>query len=344
MAYAKLYEQGWGEDINTEDEEEEEWSDKLGSVSFLSDDIEENTYLEQARKGEIAQGLSTGWRDIDEYFRLKPNSINIGLGYDGVGKSVFMLSLATASSVLHDWKWGMVMPENRTAMSRRRLIETKSGRPIESFKREPLMFDKQIQESRESFKIISNKKHYSISDVIDMGKRLYEYYGINALLIDPWNFFKVSGDGYGHNNEMLSQLRVFAESYCSVYVMAHPSSFTPRNSKDADGYLQAPSKYSIQGGADFPYRVDDFFITHRIVNHSDREVKRTMQFIAEKVKERETGGQVHDMGDYSSLIYETRHGFTGYWDSNGDNPMYKALKSKTEIREKLIGISPEEAF
>ena len=69
-----------------------------------------------------------------------------------------------------------------------------------------------------------------------------------------------------------------------------------------------------------------------------------MQFIAEKVKEQETGGKVHDSGDYSSLIYETRHGFTGYWDSNGDNPMYKALKAKTEIREKLIGISPEEAF
>ena len=149
------------------------------------------------------------------------------------------------------------MPENKTGMSRRRLVECISGRRIQSFKDEPALFDKYVQESREAFKIISNKKHYSIKDVIEMGKRLYEYYGIKNLLIDPYNFFKVEGNGYSHNNDILSQLRVFAESYCSVTVMAHPSSFAPRNNKDEHGYLGAPSKYSIQGGADFPYRVDN---------------------------------------------------------------------------------------
>lgn len=352
QAYAKLYEMGYGiddeEEVSKEKIEELDWEEQLDSLLFLSNDIEENTYLEQARKGEIEQGLSTGWRDLDEYYRLKENSFNMGLGYDGVGKSVFMLSLASASKVLHDWKWGMVMPENRTAMSRRRLIECMSGRTIESFNNEPLQFDKYVQESRDFFKIISNKKHYSIADVIEMGKRLYEVYGIKALLIDPYNFFKVTGDSYSHNNDILSELRVFSESYCSVFVMAHPSSFAPRNNKDEHGYLQAPSKYSIQGGADFPYRVDDFFITHRVVNHEDDNVRRTMQFIAEKIKETETGGKVHDSGDYSRLTWNNKKGFTGYWDSNGDNPMYKALMSKMGVRAQaksgLPLINPEDAF
>lgn len=348
-AYAKLYEMGYGIDKKDKKTSEKkmvkvEWSGQLESLSFLSDDVEENGYLEQARKDEVPLGLSTGWRDIDENFRLKPNSLNVGLGYDGVGKSVFMLSIATASNLLHDWKWGMVMPENKTAMSRRRLIETKSGRKVTHFKNNEITFDKLVKESRDSFKIISNKKHYSVSNVIDMGKRLFEVYGINALLIDPYNFFKVEGNSYSHNNEMLSELRVFAESYCSVYIMAHPSSFTPRNSKDELGYLQPPNKYSIQGGADFPYRVDDFFITHRVVNHEDDDVRRTMQFIAEKIKETETGGKVHNSGDYSSLIYETRKGFTGYWDSNGDNPMYQHKLSKMGVRAQLKNMTPEEAF
>ena len=351
-AYAKLFEMGYGVEsdkvITKEVIEDEDWEDQLDTLSFLSDDIEENTYLEQARKDEISLGLSTGWRDIDEHFRFKPNSLNIGLGYDGVGKSVFMLSMAVASNTLHDWKWGMIMPENKTAMSRRRLVESKTGKMIVDFKDSPAMFDKYVQESRESFKIMSNKKHYSMEDVIDMGKRLYEVYGINALLIDPWNFFKVEGDAYGHNNKILSQLRVFSESYCSVYIMAHPSSFAPRNSKDELGYLTAPNKYAIQGGADFPYRVDDFFITHRVVNHTDRDVRRSMQFIMEKVKEVETGGKVHSQGEFSSLIYENRKGFTGYWDSNGDNPMYKDIMSRKGVRAKLKSglpfITPEEAF
>jgi hypothetical protein len=348
-AYAKLYEMGHGveeddDKLSDKQKTEKDWQVQIESLSFLSDSVEENGYLEQARKDEVEQGLSTGWRDVDEYLRLKPNSLNVGLGYDGVGKSVFMLALANASNTLHDWKWGMVMPENKTGMSRRRLIETKTGKVITDYKHDAGLYDKYVKESRENFKIISNKKHYSISDVIDMGKKLYEVYGVDAFLIDPYNFFKVEGNAYSHNNEMLSQLRVFAESYCSVYVMAHPSSFAPRNSLDALGHLQAPDKYSIQGGADFPYRVDDFFVIHRVVNHDDPDVRRTMQIIAEKIKETETGGKVHNAGEYSSLIYETRNGFTGYWDSNGDNPMYKAMTAKLGVRAQVKRMTAEEAF
>lgn len=348
QAYAKLYELGHGieegKKVSAKKGDKIEWGDQLESLSFLSDDVEENTYLDQARKDEISLGLSTGWRDLDEYMRLKPNSLNFGLGYDGVGKSVFMLSIAMASNVLHGWRWGMIMPENKTAMSRRRLVEAKTGKLITDFKDSPVMFDKYLQETREDFKIISNKKHYSMEDVIEMGKRLYEVYGINALLVDPFNFFRVDGDEYSQNNKILSQLRVFAESYCSVYVMAHPSSFAPRNSKDEQGYLQAPNKYSIQGGANFPYRVDDFFTVHRVVNHSDAEVRKTVQVIVEKVKETETGGKVHNQGEYSSLVFENRKGFQGYFDSYGDNPMYKAIQAKLGVRGQMKTKSPEEAF
>ena len=349
VAYAKLYEDGHGIEGDSvskskDEEEEEDWEESLENLSFLSDSIEENSYLDQARKGEINQGLSTGWADIDEYYRFKPNSLNIGLGYDGVGKSVFMLSMAAASHILHDWKWGMVMPENRTAMSRRRLVETLSGRSIDSFKESPILFEKYLQQSREAFHIISNKKHYSIKDVIEMGKRLYEVEGINCLLIDPYNFFKVEGNAYSHNNEILSELRVFAEQYCAVQIMAHPSSTSPRTNIDEYGYLKPPSKYSIQGGADFPYRVDDFFVVHRVVNHTDYEVKRTMQFIVEKVKEVETGGQRHNKDEYSELIYEERNGFLGYWDTKGNNPMYAAIKSRQGVRAQMKGMTPAEAF
>ena len=342
IAYAKLYEEGHGveseeKSLSNKKQAKLDWSESLDNLTFLSDDIEENGYLEQARKGEVDQGLSTGWRELDKYFRLKPNSLNIGLGYDGVGKSVFMLSIAAASSVLHDWKWGMVMPENKTAMSRRRLVESLSGRSIKDFKDSPQLFEMYVQKARENFFIISNKKHYSIKDVIQMGKRLYEEKKIDALLIDPYNFFKVEGNGYSYNNEILSELRVFAEEYCSVYIMAHPSSTSPRTNKDEHGYLMPPSKYSIQGGADFPYRVDDFFVIHRIVNHTDNEVKRTMQFIMEKVKEVETGGQRHDLYDYSSLIFEERGGFLGYWDENGDNPMYQAIKARQNFKSQSRG-------
>ena len=349
-AYKALYRDGHATDdseveVDDDLEDEIEFKEGVDELSFLSDEQEENEYLEQAVKGQIAQGKSTGWLSLDEHMRLKENSFNMGIGYDGVGKSVFMLSLACASSVLHNWKWGMIMPENRTAMSRRRLVEAMYGRGIKSYHNEEDLFNERVLDSRERFKIISNKKHYSIKDVLKMGKRMYEVHGIKALLIDPYNFFKVEGNGYSHNNEILSQIRVFAEKYCAVWVMAHPSSNAPRNNKDEEGFLKAPSKYSVQGGADFPYRVDDFFVTHRVVNHPDKETMRTMQVIVEKVKETETGGGVHSNEDYTGLLFESRDGFLGYWDEEGNNPMYTAIQNKLKLTQgSVITVSPEEAF
>lgn len=346
LAYKALYQAGHGVDMDDSEQKTEEevdledWQTKLEKMEFLSDEVEENTYLEQARKGEIQQGLSTGWPVLDKHFRLKEKTLDFGLGFDGVGKSVFMLNLAYASKVLHDWKWGMIMPENKTAMSRRRLLEIASGKVITDFRNDRMVFAKYLEEVRKNFFIMSNKRHYTIKEVLQMGKRLYEEYGINALLIDPYNFFKVTGNGYSHNNEILSEMRVFAETYCSIYVMAHPNSTSARDNFDANGYLTMPNKYNIQGGADFPYRVDNFFVTHRITNHQDYEARRIMQIKVDKIKEIETGGMVHGKDDYTSLIYESRHGFLGYWDEDGNNPIYNRMQMQNQIR----GINPEEAF
>lgn len=326
VAYAKLYEQGYGADIDKKKLESMEWEEVLQNMEFVSTPEEEEEYLEQARKDEIPLGLPTGWAELDEYHRIKKNSLNMGIAYDGVGKSLFLNALAVATNTLHGLKWGMAVPENKTAVTRRRLMELKTGQEIKKFKENSDNYSKVKKWAFDNFKIVTNQKHYSLKDVIEMGKRMYEHYGIDVMLIDPYNFFKVEGrNGYSWNNDILSQLRVFADKYCSVYVMAHPSSDAPRKKKDAQGYLMPPAAYDIQGGADFPYRVDDFFILHRIKNHEDPEIRRTMQLIMHKVKEDETGGRVHSLGEYTELIYKKNHDFLGYWDNSGNNPMFEAM-------------------
>jgi len=337
-AYKKLNEMGFGDgkyasksgrsakSIQIAAKAQEELENSIEDLTFVSTREEEVEFLRRSVENKIPVGLTTGWKDLDEYFRFKQNSFNMGIGYDGVGKSVLMLSLAAASNLLHDWKWGMVLPENRTAMSRRRLIECMSGKTIDQFQNAPKEYNKYLDKAMNDFHIVANRHHYSLKDAIEMGKKLYEHYGINALLIDPWNFFKSGGkDTYSWNNEILSELRVFAEQYCSVYVMAHPSSESPRKNVDESGYLKAPRSYDIQGGADFPYRVDDFFVFHRILNHPSKEVQRTMQFIVHKVKEVETGGKRHTLGEYTALRWMEKDGFLGYWDEHNNNPMYSSL-------------------
>lgn len=326
-AYAKLFDEGYG----TEDDGHEEVH------QFLSSEIEENDYLDQAIKGEIEYGLSTGWKALDEYMRVKKNSLNLGIGYEGIGKSVFMTSFMSANSLLHGWRWGLIAPENKNAVNRKRFVEALSGKPISYFKDDREQYEKILQFSRDRFKIIANKEHYSLKDIIEKGKKLYEYEGIDALLIDPFNFFAVDGDGYRHDNDILSKFRVFTENYCSVYIMAHPNSTSARTNMDKEGYLQPPSRYDVQGGSNFAYRVDDVFIYHRLVNHPNITVRSTMQVIVEKVKELDTGGKRHDKDTYSSLIWEERDGFTGYWDEFGNNPMYTSLTSKQGAKRSGLG-------
>ncbi|MCK5017968.1 MAG: bifunctional DNA primase/polymerase [Candidatus Peribacteraceae bacterium] len=326
-AYAKLFKEGHGDEEGEEEETE---------IDFLSSTTEENEYLDQARKGEIEHGLTMGWGVLDEYLRIKRNSVNLGIGVDNVGKSVFMSSLMASSSILHGWKWGIVAPENKTPLTRQRSIEVMSGKPITYFKDRDNMYNEYLKYSREKFNIVANKHHYSIVDVLKKGIKMYEYNGIDALLIDPYNFFAVEGDGYSNDNNILSKLRVFSERYCSVYVMAHPYSNFTRDSKnkDKEGFLKAPTKYDAQGGSNFAYRVDDVFTMHRIINHPSDEIRKIMQFITGKIKEYHTGGRPHDIGDYSELVWETRDGFTGYWDTDGNNPMYKNLLARRGV-EKL---------
>ncbi len=337
-AYKKLNEMGFGDgkyssksgagskNFQTETKSREELDKSLDNFTFLSTQEEESDFLKRSVEDKIQLGLTTGWTDLDEYFRFKENTFNMGIGYDGVGKSVLMTSLAAASNTLHQWKWGIVAPENKTAMTRRRLIEVMSGKQIKDFNNAPKEYNKYLKRAMDDFYIVANRHHYNIKDVIEMGVRLFEYYGINALLIDPWNFFKVGGkDSYSWNNEVLSELRVFAEKYCSVYAMAHPASESPRKNKDESGYLKSPSAYDIEGGASFPYRVDDFFIFHRVLNHPSREVQRTMQFIVHKIKEEETGGKRHTLGEYTPLRWMEKDGFTGYFDEHNNNPMMKYL-------------------
>ena len=337
--YAKLYEDGFG----TEEEEE----DDEVTLTFLSDEIEENTYLDQARKGEIPQGLSTGWSKLDNNFKLKLNSFVFILGLDNIGKSTFLSSLMVATNTLHSLKWGISSPEARNSVTRRNLIEATAGKKIVDFKDSPAKYSMLLKESRDNFFIINNKKHWTIDEILEKGKILYEQYKIDFLLIDPFSFYAGSGE-YGTDNGVLSKIRVFVETYCSVVVVDHPYTGFTRTEKDESGYLRIPSKYDASGGNSKANRTDDFISLHRIINHTDRNIRSMMQICVGKVKDKSTGGEPHLDGEYSSLLYESRKGFIGYWDDSGNNPMYEAMMSKKGVRDQMKGnvptVTPEEAF
>ena len=318
--------------------------DEDGGLSddALSSEEDEMDYLEQALEDRIELGLKTGWDGLDENFRLKRNSVNIFLGFDGVGKSLLMSSIMTASNVMHDWKWIIAAPENQAHTNRRRIIEAFSGKSLKNLNKNRTFFNKLKDKAFDDFKIFKTNKHYTVDEVLEKCAKMYEENPVDAILLDPINYFRIEGSNkYEANNEMLSKLRVFASKYCAIFVCAHPISEATRTSLDEEGYLKACSPYLIQGGANWSYRVDNFVVFHRIKNHTDPEIRRTMQFIVTKVKEEETGGSVHSLGEYSKLIFQENNGFTGYFDEFGNSPLYDALKGR---QSSIPTVNPTEAF
>ena len=332
VAYGKLYDMGYGVDVDEEDE---------GDFKFLSTYEQENEYLEQLRKGEVPVGVSTGWHALDQNFKWKKNTFYFWLGLDNIGKSTLSASMTVASNVLHGYKWGIHSPEALVHTTRRNLLEAEAGKKVSDMSKAEK--DDLIKSSRSNFYIISNDKHYTITDVLLKGKKLYERYGIDFLILDPFSFYSGSGS-FTEDTDVLSKIRVFCQKYCSVVVVDHPFTQFTRTGKGDDGFLRIPRKYDASGGNSKANRCDDFICFHRVVNHTDSEIRRTMQVLVEKVKDKSTGGEPHQEGDWGELVYESKNGFLGYWDSEGNNPMYKVKSAREGVRETLRLMSPDEVF
>ena len=88
-------------------------------------------HLDKIRKGEIKEGLSLGFPEIDDFLRFKPQNFNVILGHSNTGKTTIVLFLMLAYSVKHDLKWLIFSSENEAYSIIRKLVEFLEEKPIE---------------------------------------------------------------------------------------------------------------------------------------------------------------------------------------------------------------------
>lgn len=265
-----------------------------GRFSFLASDQDMDKYLQDFIGGRIEMGLPTHVGKLDDYFRLKKNTFMLVAGIDNTGKSFFVWYLATIAAMFHDWKFVIFSSENKDGQIKKKIMEFYLGRPIATVSRED--FEKAMTFFRDHFRIISSARSiYSCRDVLDMGEVLYDqaWGAYDCIIIDPYNSLKGGGD-YNKDYENLSEIRLFAQTYASVWVCAHIQSGAARN-RDGDGFIKTPSKADIEGGQPFANRADDMIIYHRVTNHPELWMYGQVNVV--KVKDTETGGRPTRAGD-----------------------------------------------
>lgn len=331
--YRALGKEGWGKQDKAD--ETKEYDEDMDDLSFLSKDGEDEERLEQAIQGTIPLGLSYGWKELDDYVLFKENSLNFILAFEGVGKTYMELHKLMALAVLYGKKFAIVCGENSVDSTKRTLIEAYSGKDISYFKENRAEYKKVKSFVLAHFFVFKNEVHYTVEDILKRTEILKDKYNIDGVLIDPFSYFKRPlTNTYSYNDDLLSVLNIFSKKVCAVFMTVHPTTDATRAPRDSEGYLKAPTHYDAIGGNIFANRCDHFLVYHRIRNHKAPQMRRIMEIRQYKVKDEKTGGSVTPVDISLGLTLKTVDGFTGYFDRQGNNPMFNNyMKSLGKVKE-----------
>jgi len=218
-----------------------------------------------------AQAVSTGWRALDQYYKVIPGELTIVTGVPNSGKSEWIDSLLCNLSELHGWTFALCSMEKRATDHARQLAEKFVGRPFfdqlaysRGMKRMSYEeLDGALDWVDDRFHLIryEDEQLPSIDWVLEIAKAAVYRYGIRGLVIDPYNELDhqrpASMSETEYVSQMLTKVKRFAQTAgVHVWFVAHP-----RQLREWRG--QAPNLYDISGSAHFINKADNGIVVHR---------------------------------------------------------------------------------
>lgn len=256
------------------------------------------------------KGISTGYRDLDNHYSIRPGEFTVITGIPNSGKSNFLDQLLINSALYHGWRVAVFSPENQP-------IEDHAARMIEKFHGLPFgegptkrMTKEQLAEGQQwlnehFFWILpDDDSEWSLNEILERAKSLVFKKGVRALVIDPWNELEHLRPREMSETEYIShslkRLRQFGRHYgVAMFVVAHPAKLY----KGSDGNYPVPTPYDISGSAHWRNKADNCLTIWRDFTKTGGEIEVHIQ----KIRFKQTGkiGMV-------DLIYDKVTG--GYHD------------------------------
>ena len=212
-------------------------------------------------------GLSTGWLDLDENYRISLSEVSVVTGVPNMGKSEWMDALMINMVQLYGWKFGIFSAENFPV--KHHLLKL-----VGKFSKQAFWGDDKMPEdvARASMNVLNDhikfigtqESSVTIESIMEQAKILNYRYGLNGLVIDPWNTIEHKfGDGENETNyvsRVLSQLNTFAKiNEIHIWVVAHPR----KMENGADRKPLVPNPYDISGSANWFNKADNAITIHR---------------------------------------------------------------------------------
>ncbi|OVA05130.1 Toprim domain [Macleaya cordata] len=239
-----------------------------GLFSFRDFFDEIDAYYHCSRGYEL--GVSTGWRDLNDLYKVVPGELTIVTGVPNSGKSEWIDALLCNINEKEGWKFALCSMENKVREHARKLLEKYIKRPFfgaryaDSVERMSVdEFEQGKEWLNDTFYLIRCEDDClpSIKWVLELAKAAVLRHGVRGLVIDPYNELDhqrpPNQTETEYVSQMLTKIKRFAQHHsCHVWFVAHP--------RQLHHWVGGPPNlYDISGSAHFINKCDNGIVVHR---------------------------------------------------------------------------------
>eukprot|EP00775_Hariotina_reticulata_P010436 gene10436-10594_t len=290
---------------------------------FKFDDFFDQVYdLYNQGLGGLSWGVSTGWESVDPCYKVVPGELTIVTGLPNSGKSEWLDALVVNLARQHGWRFAVCSMENSTREHGRKLMEKYTGKAFFNAAYSEGTARMSVMELVDALIWIDEHFHIirpppeqlpSIEYILDKARAAVLRYGIQGLVVDPYNELDHHRSSEfsetEHVSRLLTKIKRFAQHYdCHVWFVAHPRTQRGMGAGGGTAMLTAPSMYDISGSANFINKADNGIVVHRpFTGGQEGKDPYAVQLLVRKVRNK-LAGKIGDV----MLRYERATGC--YWD------------------------------
>ncbi|CAK0787500.1 hypothetical protein CVIRNUC_010720 [Coccomyxa viridis] len=242
--------------------------------------------------------VSTGWLEVDRYYRVVPGELSIVTGVPNSGKSEWIDALICNLAQQHGWSFALCSMEKKVKDHARQLLEKFVGRPFldpqqarygeEGSRMGAGDVEKGLAWLDDRFHVIryEDDELPSVDWVLDLARAAVLRYGIRGLVIDPYNELDHQRPLHMTETEyvsqMLTKIKRFAQhNDVHVWFVAHP--------RQLQGWRgDPPNLYDISGSAHFINKADNGIVIHRN-RDPDKGALKHVKVLVRKVRNKAAG-------------------------------------------------------
>jgi twinkle protein len=263
---------------------------------------------------ESEEGQYLKWSNVE--LRLKPEMYLL-TGIPSSGKSTWLDNVMINSIKMYGYKWAVFSPESHPVeLHMKQLVEIYTESNFHGRWHGGRTTEAEVIETIEAlsdklYMMTPTAENLPIEKILELAEYLVENYGVNSIVLDPYNEFSHTRPAHMSETEYVSRflgdIRRFINKHKVMFwIVAHPTKMKKEEVSFCDGTYgldyPIPTAYDIAGSANFYNKPDNIVTVHRDKDPS-RNPENLVTIAVQKVRRKTTG----KLGNYM-LKFEYKYG------------------------------------